>query len=155
MFQEANELEVNYRANTPGSRKYVEPTKLNADELAKAVGDENSGVALPAKFLDEHRDLVHPNKPQRFEFFIDAAVRGAKDIQEDAEMRLLTLGRSVFVEKHESLSGNTNVFGSSASAAKGAALSDQWTKGIEKAAANSGPLAGEDLEGVDSEEWSD
>lgn len=146
----ANGLELNYKQNVAGSRKYVPLTLLNADELAKLVGD---GAALPAQLFDDGKAAVHPATPNRFEMWIDASAPGAKDIVDvgmGQTYRFLTRGSSVFVERHESLTGTANIF--KGGAAKD--LSASWTKGVAAAAATtSAAVAHEQKEGVDESEW--
>jgi hypothetical protein len=148
-----NGLELNYKANTPGSRKFVELTQIGADALARLVGSSKSGAALPDKFFDDGVPNVHPAAKNRFDLFVDASAPGAKDIEKGQTYRFLTRGASVFVERHESLTGTANIF--KGGAAKD--LSHSWTTGVAAAAASgaTGKPAHENKEGVDDEEWDD
>jgi hypothetical protein len=149
-----NGLELNYKANTPDSRKYVPLTAIEADALARLLGSTTTGAALPDKFFDDGVANVHPAAPRRFDLFVDASAPGAKDIEKGQTYRFLTRGASVFVERHESLSGTANIF--KGGAAKD--LSHSWTTGVANAAASSGGSgkpAHEDKEGVADEEWDD
>jgi len=143
-----NGLELNYKANVPGSRRFVELKPIDADALAALVGSD--GAALPAQLFDDGKANVHPAAKNRFDLFVDAAAAGAKDIEKGQVYRFLTRGSSVFVERHESLTGTANIF--KGGAAKD--LSASWTKGVASAAATAGgAVKHENKEGVDDAEW--
>jgi hypothetical protein len=144
--------DINYKANTVGSKKYIEAKVVNGDQLAKAIG--GSSTALPDDFLDAQRSKVHPATPNRFEFYIDETFAGVKSISKGAVIRFFTVGSSIFVERFESLSGQKNLFGKNGASAGAANLSNQWTAGVQAASAV-GKMPGDGVEGVADDEWSD
>jgi hypothetical protein len=141
-----NGEEIDYLENNPRSRGYVAPVLLSHDQLAQRVGAK--GTALPDGLIDDRRRSLHPSSPGRFEFWVDQSKSRAKDLRVDAQVRLLTLGNSIFVDSFTFLNAKTNVFKDNEE------LSGQYAdKIMEHAEPDQDEV--DTRQGVDEDEWSD
>eukprot|EP01104_Vermistella_antarctica_P015088 TRINITY_DN4881_c0_g1_i1.p1 TRINITY_DN4881_c0_g1~~TRINITY_DN4881_c0_g1_i1.p1 ORF type:complete len:261 (+),score=66.78 TRINITY_DN4881_c0_g1_i1:118-783(+) len=150
-MKDKDEVEVDYNANQEGQRHYRAPTVFNFDQLAAFVGG-GTNTALPNGFIDERRHLLHPKKNGAFEFWIDSSLPGIKEVEEGHELRISTIGNSVFVERFQNMNAKVNYFKNMDG---GEDLSGAWTSALVSAGEKSDGLAQDLLEGCDDEEWSD
>jgi len=149
LFRGKDGQEVEYQENTPKARDYVAPQTLDFDRLAAKLG--TGGSALPNGLLDEQKANLHPRVRGKFEFWIDSEKPRAKDLGPGLELRILTMGDSIFVDDFMMLNAKLNVFKDMGE--KGAELSGEYEKAIMQYAE---PEVLEDnREGVDEDEWSD
>eukprot|EP01090_Pellita_catalonica_P009969 TRINITY_DN211_c0_g2_i1.p1 TRINITY_DN211_c0_g2~~TRINITY_DN211_c0_g2_i1.p1 ORF type:complete len:226 (+),score=45.83 TRINITY_DN211_c0_g2_i1:40-717(+) len=154
MYETKNGLnaEIDYVDNHPKRKGYRQPAVLTIDQLATKIGGGNG--ALPKGFLDEQIKKLHPHVKNNFEFYVDSALPKAKDLAKGHELRLLTHGESVFVQRFSILNGKFNVF--SQMGDKGAELSGGWSNQIMSYAEDSDQeLEQNEQEGCDDDEWSD
>ncbi|GAM26317.1 hypothetical protein SAMD00019534_094920 [Acytostelium subglobosum LB1] len=71
--------------------------KVDHQGLAAAIGS-GTGKALPIGFHDDSLQSLHPIKPGHFEFWLDAEKNLHKDLKVGDEIRIKTIGNSVFAE---------------------------------------------------------
>ncbi|EGG19525.1 hypothetical protein DFA_00103 [Cavenderia fasciculata] len=71
--------------------------KVDSNALAKAVGSP-TGKALPIGFHDDSLPSLHPSTPNIFEFWADAEKFSHKDTKVGDEIRIKTIGNSIFLE---------------------------------------------------------
>ena len=141
------ELDYTQNAGLPdGHRNKHTVPEQDAAALLKAIG----GCPLPsAKMLPARLDALHPRQAGVFEFWIDIEKPGAKSLDAGKQLRLLTLGNSILVDRFELMSG-VNLF---KNADNGTELSSGWIGNVQKF---SEPHITEDSrEGVDDDEWDD
>ncbi|KAL6071612.1 hypothetical protein QOT17_006048 [Balamuthia mandrillaris] len=146
------QAEVDYVSNEPGVSGYVAPATISMDALKQKVGG-GSGHALPNGLLDSRRGNLHPRVPKLFEFWCDSAKPRAKDVSAGHELRVLTLGDSIFVDGFQMLNAKVNLF-QRGMGEGGQALSDAWTSGVLEYKEDE-TLEADLREGCDEDEWSD
>jgi len=151
--QSGMEMEIDYFDNVPGTKEYVAPDKLDFNQLQRLVG--SAAGALPDGVLDAQRAQLHPKANGLFEFWIDSERPKAKEICEGHEVRVLTIGDSIFVESFQLLNAKLNVFKGMGD--DGAQLSTEYATNImHYAEPESGREEKSDRgDACDEEEWSD
>eukprot|EP01132_Coremiostelium_polycephalum_P004332 gene4332-5422_t len=99
--------------------------KVDSNALLQAIGSE--GKALPRGFHDDALPYLHPSKPNYFEFWADAEKFSHKDTKPGDEVRIKTIGNSIFIESLVKMDINqiSNFSGDSQ-------LGDSWTTNIMK-----------------------
>eukprot|EP01094_Clydonella_sp_ATCC50884_P023322 TRINITY_DN5555_c0_g1_i1.p1 TRINITY_DN5555_c0_g1~~TRINITY_DN5555_c0_g1_i1.p1 ORF type:complete len:221 (-),score=40.08 TRINITY_DN5555_c0_g1_i1:83-715(-) len=130
--------EIDYQANIPSKKSYVAPKVIDSPALGEKLG-KGSGSAMPKDFLPSTSHLF-PTTPY-FELWMDIGRPKSKDIEAGHELRVLTMGSSIFIDAVQILN------------AKGDALTGGWSSTIQGAVDEGEPLPGEDQEGCDSDEW--
>eukprot|EP01133_Synstelium_polycarpum_P006520 gene6520-7550_t len=71
--------------------------KFDSNGLAKAIGG-STGKAIPMGFHDDSLPSLHPARQNYFEFWLDAEKNSHKDLKVGDELRVKTMGNSIFAE---------------------------------------------------------
>jgi len=138
--------ELDYQSNKVARGKnQIQIQPLSHDELASKVNaSSKSGNAIPDKLLDNASHL-HPKSQGTFEFWVDVAKVGAKELAAGDELRIFTMGPSIFVERFVVMNAKAK---DKVTGGWSTAMSSQKEKDDTK-------IDGGDKEGVDEEEWED
>jgi len=132
-----------------------------SDAPLKAIGvdqfmhrvNAGSGWALPSKFLDERKSQLHPQRPNKFELWADAGNPNFKTLQPGEELRVLTKGDSIFVDKISRLNQKTVMFKNREQNEVAQGWAGTVLQFAEEESDDDQPF--HQPEGVDDDEWSD
>ncbi|KAM9994768.1 hypothetical protein ACTFIY_000959 [Dictyostelium cf. discoideum] len=80
--------------------------KINADQLSIAISDGNKNSSLPSNFHDDAIKNLHPNKKNYFEFWADVDKFSHKIFKSGDEVRIKTIGDSIFVDSVVKMDSN-------------------------------------------------